>query len=163
MNVIELDTSSIDLCFENCECITVDMWAIKSLHFDVVGERWAWDSQHKNFLKTQHCKYFTITLDLSDPRHFYKTPRLVDGDKTVSQIGKECIERLKTSDDLCSFVINGTDYGVPWGDKELPSDLGIPIRINAWQQNSAVINNQGIETLTIKIKIPEGNNGSGTN
>ena len=39
METVELHKSSIDFIFENCECITVDMLAIKYFNFDVKEER----------------------------------------------------------------------------------------------------------------------------
>lgn len=70
MKTVELHKGCIDFIFANCECITVDMWAIKYFHFDVKEERWIWDKDHKNFLKTNQVDDFNLVLDVSYPKHF---------------------------------------------------------------------------------------------
>ena len=155
MNTVELDRSQVEFFFENCECIIVDMWAIKYFHFDVKEERWAWDPDHKNFLNTKYCDNVSIQLDISDPKFFSHVSRLVDKGKTVEQDGLECIERLKTSDDLCGFKINSIDYLVPWDNETVNTSIGIPVNTNKAQENVASINKQGVQTLSIKIKAQE--------
>ena len=34
MEHVELTNQEIEILFENCECINIDMWAIKSLRFE---------------------------------------------------------------------------------------------------------------------------------
>ena len=161
MNTIELNSGNIEIIFDNCECITVDMWAIKYFHFDVKEERWIWDKDHKNFLKTNQVDNFNLILDISDPRHFSQTIRLSDPDKTIEEIGKYCIHRLSTSDDISGFTINGKDYTVPWDRHEKPTSIGIPIILNSYQINTESINKNNESTLQIKIK--EEPDGSGEN
>jgi len=161
METVELQRGHIDFIFENCECITVDMWAIKYFHFDVKEERWIWDKDHKNFLKTNKVDDFNMVLDISDPKYFSQTIRLVDPDKTIEEMGKYCIQRLCSSDDISGFTINGKDYTVPWNRHEIPTDLGIPLISNTLQRNTESVNKNGEKTLQIKIK--EESDGSGEN
>lgn len=161
MKTVELHKGCIDFIFANCECITVDMWAIKYFHFDVKEERWMWDKDHKNFLKTNQVDNFNLILDISDPRHFSQTIRLSDPDKTIEEMGKYCIQRLSTSDDISGFTINGKDYTVPCSRHEKPTDLGIPLITNTFQRNTELVNKCGEKTLQIKIK--EEPDGSGEN
>lgn len=161
MNRVEVETDYIEFCFENCECIKVDLWAIKYFNFDVEGEAWSYNPNHMEFLKTTKCKNVSIVFDITKPKLFSHTSRLVDDNKTVVQDGLDCIERLKTSDDISSFTINEVNYRVPWSEQTVNTDMGIPYHTNKWQTNQASINKQGIQTLSIKIMETE--NGSGEN
>lgn len=161
MNTVELNSCNIEILFDNCECITVDMWAIKYFNFEVIKEDWIWDPNNKKFLKTNRVNNFNLLLNVTEPKYFSQTARLVDGYKTVTEIGQYCIERLKNSDDICGFNINGINYTVPWNRHEKPTDLGIPIISNTYQMNTASINKNNESTLQIKIK--EEPNGSGEN
>lgn len=161
METVDLHRGCIDFIFENCECITVDMWAIKYFHFDVKEERWIWDKDHKNFLKTNQVDDFNLVLDISDPKHFSQTIRMTDPDKTIEEMGKYCIDRLTNSDDISGFTINGKDYTVPWNRHEKPTDVGIPLILNTFQRNTASVNKCGEATLQIQIK--EESDGSGEN
>lgn len=161
METVNIHRGCINFIFENCECITVDMCAIKYFHFDVKEERWILDKDHKNFLKTNQVDNFNLILDISDPRHFSQTIRLSDPNKTIEEMGKYCIDRFTNSDDISGFTINGNDYTVPWCRHEKPTDLGIPLISNTLQRNTVSVNKCGKTTLQIKIK--EGSDGSGEN
>lgn len=161
METVDLHRGSIDFIFENCECITVDMWAIKYFHFDVKEERWIWDNNHKNFLKTNQVDNFNLILDVSDPKLFSRTIRMTNPCDTIEEMGKYCINRLTNSDDISGFTINGKDYTVLWSRHEKPTDLGIPLISNTFQRNTSSVNKNGETTLQIRIK--EESDGSGEN
>lgn len=38
MNDVALTNQEIELVFNNCECINIDMWAIENLQFEVESE-----------------------------------------------------------------------------------------------------------------------------
>lgn len=135
MERIEIPSQEIELVFENCECIIVDYWAIKLLSFETVGERFVFDPHDKNLMKSIKINNFQIKLDLSNPKHFHHTARLVETDSYLED-GKKCIERLKHSNDLTSVYINNVCYQVPWVNKEIETDIGIPLNTNTLQKNN---------------------------
>lgn len=46
MNNVSLNNQEIELVFNNCECINIDMCAIENLQFEVESEQFIWD-KHK--------------------------------------------------------------------------------------------------------------------
>ena len=150
MERVEIPSQEIELVFENCECIIVDYWSIKFLSFDTVGEQFVFDPHEKNLMKSTNLKNFYLKLDLSNPKHFHHTARLVETDSYIED-GKQCIERLKHSNDLTSIHINNECYQVPWKNKEIETDLGIPLNTNLLQKNNFQKDSNGIDYLTIEV------------
>lgn len=152
MEHIELANQEIELLFENCECINIDMWAIESLRIETDYESFTWDRSHKILMKRHHLKYFKLVVNLDNSKYFYHTNRLIDAE-TIKEDGEQCIRRLINSDDLCDIYINGKCYGVPWVDEEYTGYIaGTPIKLhkNHIQVNSELTDKSGDHTLTIE-------------
>ena len=152
MEHIELASQEIELLFENCECIKIDMWAIEFLDLETDYESFTWDRLHKNFMKRHYLKYFKLVVNLDNSKYFYHTNRLIDTE-TVKEDGEQCIRRLINSDDLCDIYINGKCYGVPWEDEEYTGYIaGTPIKLhkNHIQVNSEITDKSGSRILTIE-------------
>lgn len=153
MNHIELDNQAVEIVFENCETINIDMWAIKSLTFDTVCDRYIWDEQHKNFITSTIITDIKMVFDIRDWKDFHHTARLIDT-KTLKEDGEKCIDRLRFSDDITHIVINGKSFTVPWKRVEAGKDsLGIPWYKNVLQKNTESTNtHDGHQLLTIEVK-----------
>ena len=50
MNNVSLTNQEIELVFNNCECINIDMLAIENFQFEVESEQFIWDKHHKNLM-----------------------------------------------------------------------------------------------------------------
>jgi hypothetical protein len=134
MERIEIPSQEIELVFENCECIKVDYWAIKFLHFETESELYTFEQRGKNLMKSTKINNFKLSLDLSNPKHFHHTARLVETDSYLED-GKQCITRLIHSNDLTTIYINNVCYIVPWENKKIDTDIGIPLNTNTLQKN----------------------------
>lgn len=155
MEHIELANQEIEILFENCECINIDMWAIKSLELKTDGDSYSWDRSRKNLMKQTRLKYFKLVVDLEDTRYFYHTNRLIDT-KTIEEDGIQCINRLIHSDDITDIYINGTRFNVPWiYEKYTGYIAGTPIDLyrNSAQINSELTDTSGGHTLTIEVDV----------
>lgn len=155
MKNIELLNQEIEILFENCECINIDMWAIRTLIFDTDGDTYAWDKDHKNLMKKTRLKYFKLTVDLDDTRYFHHTNRLIDT-KTVEEDGIQCINRLIHSDDITDLYINGTCFSIPWIDEKYTGYIaGSPIDLyrNSAQINSELTDASDGHRLTIEVDV----------
>jgi hypothetical protein len=155
MEHVELTSQEIEILFENCECILIDMWAIKFLRFETDYDTYTWDKSHKNFMKQTRLKYFKLVVDLDDTRYFYHTNRLIDT-KTVEEDGIQCINRLIHSDDITDLYINGTCFNIPWvNEKYIGHIAGTPIDLyrNKAQINSELTDTSGGHTLTIEVDV----------
>lgn len=158
MNHIELTNQEIEIIFENCESIYIDMWAIKALQFDAVCDRYIWSARHKDLSMSTLIDNLYLTVDLSNYKHFHHTNRLIRT-KSVEEDGKECIERLKNSDDITHIYINGKCFMVQWNHVAYQTDKDSPMLFkNAWQHNSILTTCSDTEQicneLTIEIKEP---------
>lgn len=154
MNHIELNGQSVEIVMENCETIIVDMWAIKTLRFDTICDRYVWDENHKDFLRSTIIDNVKMTFDIREWKHFHHTPRLIDS-ATLKEDGEKCIDRLRYCDDITHIYINGKSFGIPWKQEEAgrDKDLNIPWYKNAWQKNTESTNSiDGHQLLTIEIK-----------
>ena len=152
---VDVPAQYIELVFENCDCIHVDVWALKSLQMDTDGDRYEWDEQKKEILKSTSLKNIYMEFNTENPRHFYHTPRAILPSKPVGDDGLECINRLKTSDDLTHVYINGHVFIVPWKPESYDTTLcgsTITCYRNALQKNSVVTNTSGEKFLSISIK-----------
>lgn len=155
MERIELINQEIEILFENCECINIDMWAIKFLVFETDCDSYTWDKSHKNFMKQTRLKYFKLVVDLDDTKYFHHTNRLIDT-KTVEEDGAQCINRLIHSDDITDIYINGICFNIPWiYEKYTGYIAGTPIDVyrNSAQKNSELTNTSGDHTLTIEVDV----------
>lgn len=155
MEYVELASQEIELLFENCECILIDMWAIKSLRFETDYDAYTWDKSHKNFMKQTRLKYFKLVVNLNDTKYFHHTNRLIDAE-TIKEDGEQCIRRLINSDDLCDIYINGTCFSIPWISKEYTGYIaGTPIKLykNSAQINSEISNTSDEHILTIEVDV----------
>lgn len=155
MERIELINQEIEILFENCECINIDMWAIESLELDTDGDSYTWDKSHKNLMKQTRLKYFKLVVNLEDTRFFYHTNRLIDTN-TIEEDGIQCINRLIHSDDITDIYINGICFNVPWIYEKYTGHIaGTPINLyrNSAQINSELTNNSGSHTLTIEVDV----------
>lgn len=147
MNTIEIENQSIEIVFENCECIYIDVWAIKKMYFDVCGEHYSFSQQDKKLMKAIDLNKFELEVSLDNPKHFYHTNRLKQNGSTVEDDGKECIERLKNSLDIVHIYINGICYAVSWfydGDQD-------SLLQNKRQQNKIIYNKNNSTNLYINI------------
>lgn len=158
MNHVQLNGQEIELVFNNCEVIYVDLWAIESLRFDVESTRFVWEPHHKELLKTEQLKSFHLEVSIDDKCLFrHGTRHIRDFSETDSVIvdGTNCIERLLHSDDLCSLYLNGICYNMPWEDKEVPADLcGTKIidHVNGIHHSSKSVDKDGKRRIIIDIK-----------
>ena len=155
MENIDLINQEIEILFENCECIIIDMWAIRTLIFDTDGDTYTWDRSHKDLLKKTRLKYFKLTVDLDDTRYFHHTNRLIDT-KTIEEDGAQCINRLIHSDDITDLYINGTCFNIPWIQEKYTGYIaGSPINLyrNEAQINSELTDTSGTHTLTIYVDV----------
>lgn len=161
MNDVSLTNQEIELVFNNCECINIDMWAIENLQFEVESEQFIWDKHHKNLMKQYVLKDFYLKVNCAEKVHFHHTTRLVPTWGQTDSIftdGEKCIERLLNSNDLCHVYINGICYRMPWKDKAVKASLcGSPITdyVNAWHSASEIKNNSNERFIEIKIKKEE--------
>ena len=154
MDKIDLHNQEIELVFQNCECIYVDMWAIKYLRFVTADDEYLWDNDHKSLLKTTELKSFKIVLDLTDSKNFHHTNRLVDAGVSIDEDGKQSIDRLRHSDDLTTIYVNGKGFRLPWVYEKYKRYLGdtpFDCYRNAIQKNSEVTDSPGGHTLTIEV------------
>ena len=147
MNAIEIHNQSIEIVFENCECIYIDVWAIKNMFFDVCGEHYAFCRQDKKLMKSIDLNKFELEVSLENPKHFYHTNRLKQNGSTVEEDGKECIERLKNSDDITHIYINGVCYSISW----YYSDEQDSLLHNKRQQNKIIKDKNDSTNLYINI------------
>ena len=155
MNKVEIPSQSIEFVFENCEAIHVDVWAIENLYFETGGERFSFDSNRKNLMKSIVMTDFYIKLDLTNPKHFYHTNRMKDDNLTTEQDGEQCINRLIHSDDICHCYINEVCYHVPSVDDYKQCkicDSDINIWRNKIQTNELKTSKDGKQILIIKMK-----------
>lgn len=155
MNKVEIESQSIEFVFENCEAIHVDVWAIENLYFETGGERFSFDSNRKNLMKSIVMTDFYIKLDLTNPKHFYHTNRMKDDNLTTEQDGEQCINRLIHSDDICHCYINNVCYHVPSVDDYKQCkicDSDINIWRNKIQTNELKTSKDGKQILIIKMK-----------
>lgn len=155
MNHIELINQEIEILFENCECINIDMWAIESLVFETDGDSYIWDKSHKNLMKQTRLKYFKLVVNLENTRYFYHTNRLIDT-KTIEDDGIQCINRLIHSNDMTDIYINGICFNIPWiSEKYTGYIAGTPIDLyrNSAQLNSEFTDTSGSHTLTIEVDV----------
>lgn len=153
MNHIELHDQEIEIVMENCESIKVDMWAIKTLRFDTICDRYEWDESHKDFLHSTIIDNVKMVFDIREWKRFHHTPRLIDT-TTLKEDGEKCIDRLRYCDDITHIYINGKSFGIPWNQVEAgrDKDLDIPWYKNAWQKNTESTNSiDGHPLLTIEI------------
>ena len=149
----EINSQEIELVFENCEAILIDMWAIRSLRLETDGEIYDWDKDHKKFSEITRLKYFKLEVDLDETKYFHHTNRLITTE-TVQEDGEQCIDRLIKSDDLCSIIINDKDFQIPWKDEFYSADLaGTQIRCvrNLLQKNTKVTTKANDNILTIEV------------
>ena len=155
MEHIELANQEIEILFENCECINIDMWAIKSLELKTDGDSYTWDRSRKNLMKQTNLKYFKLVVNLEDTRFFYHTNRLIDT-KTIEEDGIQCINRLIHSDDITDIYINGICFNIPWVHEKYTGHIaGTPIDLyrNSAQINSELTDTSGGHTLTIEVDV----------
>lgn len=154
MEHIELTNQEIEILFENCECINIDMWAIESLVFETGGDSYAWDKSRKNLMKKTRLKYFKLVVDL-DSRYFHHTNRLINT-KTVEEDGIQCINRLIHSDDITDIYINGICFNIPWVYEKYTGYIaGTPIDLyrNSAQINSELTDASDGHRLTIEVDV----------
>lgn len=153
MNHIELHDQEIEILMENCESIKVDMWAIKTLRFDTICDRYTWDESHKDFLHSTIIDNVKMVFDIREWKHFHHAPRLIDS-ATLKEDGEKCIDRLRYCDDITHIYINGKSFSIPWHNEEAGRDsFDIPWYKNAWQKNTESTNSiDGHPLLTIEIR-----------
>lgn len=77
MNNVSLTNQEIELVFNNCECINIDMLAIENLEFEVESEEFIWDKHYKNLMKQYVLKDFYLKVNCAEKVHFHHTTRLV--------------------------------------------------------------------------------------
>ena len=65
MNNVALNSNEIDLVFNNCECININICAIENLQFEVESEQFMWDKHHKNLMKQYKLKDFYLKVNCS--------------------------------------------------------------------------------------------------
>lgn len=161
MNNVSLTNQEIELVFNNCECINIDMCAIENLQFEVESEQFIWDKHHKNLMKQYVLKEFLLKVNCAEKMHFHHTTRMIPiwgQTDSIFTDGEKCIERLLNSNDLCHIYINGVCYRMPWAIKEIQSSLsGSPITeyVNAWHNAYEIKNNSNERFIEIKIKKDE--------
>ena len=95
----------IELLFENCDCIKIDMSAVTDLCFNTNGEYWDYYERDNVFLKAATLKSLYLTVDISKTFAF--------SSKQI-KTADECIQRILTSDDITRLYVNGKPYLVPW-------------------------------------------------
>lgn len=159
---IDVPSQYIELVFENCDCIHVDVWALKSLRMNTDSERYEWEEQKKEMLKFTLLKNLYMEFDTKNPRHFYHTPRVIPANKPVGDDGFDCIKRIKSSDDLTHIYVNGQCYQVPWKSEPYESILcgsKITCYKNSLQQNAIITNTSGEEFLSVEINGAEEGSG----
>ena len=155
MEHVELISQEVEILFENCECVNIDMWAIEYLMLETDGDSYIWDKSHKNFMKQTRLKYFKLVVNLEDTRFFHHTNRLIDAN-TVEEDGMQCINRLIHSDDITDIYINGTCFNVPWIHEKYTGHIaGTPIDLyrNSAQINTELTNKSDVHTLTIEVDV----------
>lgn len=130
MNSFQIDNQAIELVFQNTECVYVDIWAIEYFTMSAGDTDYTWLKDHKHMEYSRQLTKFNLTLNLSDPRHFYRTPRMVKPETTAGEDGKYCIRRLANGNDLVHIYINGICYALPWEYREHKTALGIPVYTN---------------------------------
>ena len=161
MNNVSLNNQEIELVFNNCECINIDMCAIENLQFEVESEQFIWDKHNKNLMKQYILKDFNLKVNCAEKMHFHHTTRMIPiwgQTDSIFTDGEKCIERLLNSNDLCHIYINGVCYRMPWAIKEIQSSLsGSPITdyVNAWHNAYEIKNNSNERFIEIKIKKDE--------
>ena len=158
MQHIHLQSQELEIVFDNAESILVDEFAIRDMRFNTVCDRYIWNSQHKQFFKATVVRNLRMSLDLGKPNHFHHQVRTVDNGSTSEMEGNDCIERLKKSDDICHFYINGTCFEVPWKRKNVirkVDNTEICCGTNLWQHNSTTYNSEGDKWLEIEIGEPD--------
>lgn len=160
MNKITIENQEIEIVFDNCETILVDQWAIKSMSFNTICDRYFWDNYHKEFERSTMMNDFVLSLDLSKPQNFHHQHRLIE-QKTILEDGKECIKRIQNCDDITHIYINGICFGVPWKKKSKGNDkdLGIPEYSNEYQTNKNLTGKNGEPIINIRISMPDGEKG----
>lgn len=152
MNTIELYNQEIKIVFDNCETVLVDMWAIEALRFNTRGERYCWDRDHKNLLKSIELLDLYLSVNICETKYFHHTNRLIEKER-VKDDGSQCIDRLRYCDDITYIYINSICYHVPWGFAPITSDIGsVTCYKNSYQKNTESKNSSGHNILTIEIK-----------
>ena len=122
MNSFIVQDDTLELVFENCECINVSIGAIESMYMTTRGKRFAFDKLSKTMMQCEEVESFEIKLNLYDKSYFnHSTPgQMLTHALTESVLTDRnlCIERLKTCNDITHVYINGVCYQMPWLTKE---------------------------------------------
>ena len=97
---------------------------------------------------------FKLVVDLKNPLHFYHTNRLREED-SAKRDGLECIERIKSSNDLVMVYINGTGFELPIKGAYKQSSLYPEEKIyfNEWSEVSETTDEDGGDYLTIDVRV----------
>lgn len=151
MNQVIVNDDRVELVFENCECMTVSLHAIESLRLTTRGERFVYEKPWREMLQCKEVDNFEITINLNDKSCFYhSTPtQMLTHAMTESVLTdrNNCVERLKTCNDITHIYINGVSYQMPWS-----IDEGKPYTNLLQTTKEEVINGRTLLTITIKAK-----------
>lgn len=151
MNQIVAENNSVELVFENCECITISLRAVESLCMITRGERYVYTKPWREMMHCKEVDNFEIIIDLNDKSCFYhSTPmQTLTHAMTESVLTdrNNCVERLKTCNDITHIYINGICYQMPWStDEDEPC-------VNLFQTiNEEVVNGKTLLTISIKAE-----------
>lgn len=140
----------IEILFENCDCIRINMYAVTFLRFRTDGEEWDYYKRDDVFLKATTLKALYLNID--------PTQTFAFGSKQI-KTAEECIQRILTSDDITRIYVNNKPYLVPWKEETYEAKIvgGIPpndtitcVR-NLAQHVKTTVNNKNEKRIEIVI------------
>lgn len=147
----EINSHEIQLVFMNTEAINIDYWAINQLDFKTCGESHTFDKQTKRMDVTVELERLDLEVDISDPRYFRHSHRLVDED-SIKLDGEACLAHLWKTADITHLYFNGTMYKVPWEYESHQTASGLIYYTNRLQRTSEMKTSGGYHSYTVEIR-----------